>query len=592
MAQPVHSAVLAAMETSRRWIYRALERLRIGDQTFLVLLAAVIGTLAGLGAVAFLVLIRLVEALFFGVLYSAMAPAPYLIFLLPTLGGLAIGPLIRFFPREAKGDGVPAAMESVALHGGIMRPRTVALRTVAAAVTIGSGGSVGREAPIAQIGAALGSTVGQFLRVSGERMRSLVGCGAAGGIAAVFNAPMGGVFFALEVLLGDFSAQTFAPIVIASVVATAVSRAFLGNVLIFRIPPFALESVPQILFCGALGAFCGLTAYLFVRALDSAETRFSSSRIPVWLRPAAGGAVTGLIAVRFPEVLGTDTGALDAALHGALPWTLLLGLAFLKIVATSCSLGSGGSGGVLGPSIFIGGMLGALAGAAAGTLFPFSSGSAGGYTLVGMAAFLAPVVGAPLTAILILFEMTGNYAIILPLLVAVITAMLVFGRFSRHSLYAHSLHKRGIDLVTGREEGVLRTLRVRDVMREEMPTISPSATFGELSSRFLNGSEDYLYLNDDHGALAGVVSFTDLRPYLMEEGLSPLVRARDVATPDPLCVTPDETLFDVLVKFGIKNVAALPVVADPHSRRLIGLIRRKEVLEAYQKRILYSLRSR
>ena len=263
-----------------------MERFRIGPQLFLVLLATVIGVFTGLGAVFFLLLIRLVKSLFFGVLFPAMAPAPFLIFLLPALGGLAIGPLIHYFPREAKGDGVPSAMETIALGGGIIRPMTVALRTVTAALTIGSGGSVGREAPIAQIGAAVGSAVGQFLRVSGERMRNLVGCGAAGGIAAVFNAPMGGVFFALEVLLGDFSMQTFPPIVIASVAAVSVSRAFLGNVLIFRVPQFHLASFPQILICAFLGAACGVIAQLFIRSLDSTEKRFSSSKIPVWRRPA------------------------------------------------------------------------------------------------------------------------------------------------------------------------------------------------------------------------------------------------------------------------------------------------------------------
>lgn len=592
MVERVSSSVLAAVDLWRQWIYRTAERLRIGDQTFLILLATVIGALTGLGAVAFLLLTRFFTSLFFGVLYSAMAPAPYLIFLIPALGGLVIGPLIHYFPQEAKGDGVPSAMEAVALHGGVIRPRTVALRTIAAAVTLGSGGSVGREAPIAQIGAAVGSAVGQFLRVSGERMRSLVGCGAAGGIAAVFNAPMGGVFFALEVLLGDFSAQIFAPIVISSVVATAVSRAFLGNVLIFRVPAFSLQSFPQILACAVLGAACGLTAFLFIRMLVSMETKFSASRIPVWLRAAAGGCATGLIAVKFPQVLGTDTRALDEALHGAFPWILLLGIALLKIVATSFSLGSGGSGGVLGPSIFMGGMIGALGGTFAVSLFPRIAGTVGGYTLVGMAAFLAPVVGAPITAILILFEMTGDYAIILPLLVAVICAMLVFGRFSRFSLYAHSLHRKGIDLITGREEGVLKNLNVRDVMRRELHTVSPSATFSELSARFMFGSDDYLYLTDSEGALTSVISFTDMRPYLKEEALSHLVRAEDIATRNPISVTPEETLLDVLVKFGIKNVAMLPVISDPHTRKLIGGVRRKEVLEAYQKRIIHSARKR
>lgn len=590
MVKKIHAAVLAAMDLPRQWLFRMVERFRIGPQLFLILLATTIGALTGLGAVCFLLLIRLFRGFFFGVLYSAMAPAPYLIFLLPALGGLLIGPLIHFFPKEAKGDGVPAAMETIALGGGIIKPRTVALRTITAAITIGSGGSVGREAPIAQIGAAVGSMVGQLLRVSGERMRNLVGCGAAGGIAAVFNAPMGGVFFALEVLLGDFSAQTFPLIVIASVAAVSVSRAILGNVLIFSVPTFALESFPQIVFCGILGAACGAIAQLFIRSLDATEHKFSSSKIPVWLRAAVGGGMTGIIAIGFPQVLGIDDIALDQALHGALPWTFLLAIGFLKIAATSFSLGSGGSGGVLGPSLFIGGTIGALAGTAANALFPGVAGSVGGYTLIGMAAFLAPMVGAPLTAILILFEITGDYEIILPLLVAVINAMLVSGAISRFSLYTHHLHKKGVDLVRGREEGVLKTLMVRDVMRKEVLTIPSSASFRQLSARFLKEHLDYFYLIDSDGALNGVVSFRDIRPYLMEEGLWDLVRVKDIATSNPVSVTPGESLFDVLIKFGYKNVAILPVIDDPHSRKLIGIIHRKEVLEAYQRRIMSSKR--
>ena len=225
LAESLHAGS-AAM---RRFIYKTLERFHIGDEAFHLLLATIIGCLAGLGSVAFLLLIRFFEKLFFGGIFPAMGSHPYLVFLLPLLGGLLIGPLLQRFPTEAKGDGVPSAMEAIALHGGILRPRTVGLRTLTAAVTIGSGGSVGREAPIAQIGAAIGSAVGQFLKVSASRMRIFVACGAAGGIAAVFNAPIGGVFFSLEVLLGDFSAATFAPIVIASVVSTAVARLLAGE---------------------------------------------------------------------------------------------------------------------------------------------------------------------------------------------------------------------------------------------------------------------------------------------------------------------------------------------------------------------------
>jgi chloride channel protein, CIC family len=592
LVEHVQIPIRNAVNLLRRWILWTAERFRIGDEAFHIILASVIGALVGLGAVAFLLLIRFFQNLFFGTVFPALGSRQYLIFLLPALGGLLIGPLIKYFPRETKGEGIPEAMEAVALQGGIIRLRKVALRTVAAAVTIGSGGSVGRMAPTAQLGAAVGSAVGQFLRVSGERMRSLVGCGAAGGIAAVFNAPIGGVFFALEVLLGDFSKQTFAPIVISAVLATAVSRAILGDTLFFHVPPFTLGSGIQILLCGLLGALCGAAAILLIKTLDSAEERFAGSRVPSWLQPALGGAMVGVIAILFPQVLGTDETALNAAVHGALPWFLLFWIALLKIVATSLSLGSGGTGGILGPSVFIGGMIGAAAGTLANILLPDGAGMVGGYALIGMAAFLAPVVGAPLTAILILFEMTGDYAIILPLLVAVIVSMLVAGRFSRFSLYTHQLHRRGIDLVRGREEGVLRSLRVRDVMRWEVQTVSPDAPFEALVARFFETPVEYLYVTGEGRALLGVISFMDIRPHIKEEGLSHLVRARDIATLDPVSVTPGENLFDALVKLGYKNVANLPVISDPHSRQLIGILRHKDILEAYQRRIVTTEREK
>lgn len=570
----------------RRFIFDTFERFHLGDDVFHLLLATVIGALAGLGAVAFLLLIRFFEHVFFGRIFPAMGSNAYLIFLLPLLGGLLIGPLIRRFPTEAKGDGVPSAMETVALHGGIIRPRTVGLRTLTAAITIGSGGSVGREAPIAQIGAAIGSIVGQFLKVSATRMRIFVACGAAGGIAAVFNAPIGGVFFSMEVLLGDFAAATLAPVVIASVVSTAVARLLLGNVLIFKVPAYILAGFQNLVISAVLGAFCGLAAIFFMRGLESAEKNFSSSRIPLWARTAVGGGMTGVVAIFFPQVLGTDKTTLDAAFAGMYPWFLLLLIGYLKIVATTFSLGSGGSGGVLGPAVFIGGILGAFVGTLTNAWFPGQVGLIGGYSLIGMAAFLAPVIGGPITSILILFEMAGNYAIILPLLVAVVNAMLVARRFSRYSLYTHKLHEKGIDLVSGREANILKEIQVRDVMREEFDSVLPSASLGSITSVFFSSKIDYLYLTGERGDLSGVLSLADLRPHLKDENLWPLVCARDVATLDPVAVMPCESLLDALNKFAYRNVAQLPVVSDPHERRLIGVIRRSDLLDGYQKIVM------
>ncbi len=579
----VKERLQAFSDAARAGIYRFLERYRIGDQVFHLLMAVVIGALSGLGGVVFIETIHFFEGIFFGQLFQSMGRRSELVFLIPMLGGLLIGPVIRRFPKEAKGDGVPYAMESIALHGGIISPRTVAIRTVTAAITQGSGGSVGREAPIAQIGAAIGSAVGQFMKVSAGRMRSFVACGAAGGIAAVFNAPIGGVFFSMEVLLGDFSAATFAPVVVSSVVSTIVMRELLGDVLVFEVPRYMLTSGRAVLISVPLGIVCGLAAVLFMRALESSEKAFSSIRLPVWVKPAIGGAMTGFIAVFYPHVLGTDVTTVDEAVWGYIPWFLLLLIAYLKILATSLSLGSGGSGGVLGPCVFIGAVTGAFVGSAAAPLFPNPYAAPGGCALIGMAAFTGPVIGGPITAILIVFEMAGTYKIILPLLVAVVTAMGVAYQFSRHSLYTGKLSKMGVDLVAGREESVLRRLQVRDVMRNEFDSIDPAAPFCRVISEFFGGKADHLYLAGEGGALQGVIALSDLRPYLKDQGAWPGLTAGDVATPDPVAVMPSESLLDALNKFAYRNAAQLPVVADPHDRKLIGVIRRGDILNAYQK---------
>jgi len=571
------------VEAARQRIYRALEQFRIGDQVFHIMVAVAIGALSGLGGVVFLKAIRFFEGVFFGKVFLAMGKPRELVFLLPMLGGLLIGPLIRRYPKEAKGDGVPSAMESIALHGGILSPRTVGIRTVTAAVTIGSGGSVGREAPIAQIGAAIGSAVGQFLKVGAGRMRSFVACGAAGGIAAVFNAPIGGVFFSMEVLLGDFSAATFAPVVVSSVVSTFVMRELLGNVLVFEVPRYMLTSGRAVLLSVPLGILCGLAAVLFMRMLESSEKAFTALQIPHWIKPALGGALMGFIAIFFPQVLGTDTTTVDEAVWGYFPWFLLLLISFLKILATSISLGSGGSGGVLGPCVFIGAVTGAFVGTVAAPYMPNPFAVPGGCALIGMAAFLGPVIGGPMTAILIVFEMAGDYKIILPLLTAVVISMGVAYQFSRHSLYTHKLHKMGVDLVAGREESVLRRLQVRDVMREEFAQIDPAAPFCKVIGDFFGGPVDHLYLVGGGGVLEGVIALADLRPYLKDRGAWPGLRAADVATANPVAVMPSESLLEALNKFAYRNASQLPVVSDPHERKLIGVIRRGDILNAYQK---------
>jgi len=580
-------AALALGAQLREAVYATAKRLRLSEPAFHLIIASIIGVASGFGAVLFLLLIESFRAFFFEELGGGrIISREAAVLIMPALGGLFIGPLVRLFPTEAKGDGIPSVLEATALHGGIIRPRTVLLRSLSAAITLGSGGSVGREAPIAQIGAAVGSSIGQFLRVSGVTMRSLIGCGAAGGIAAIFNAPIGGVFFALEIFLGEFSALAVAPIVISAVVATAVAHAAWGNVLAFETPSFRLESAAQIVFSAGVGVLCGLAAALLVKTLHSAEHRFSVSRLATWVRPAAGGLMVGVIALAFPAVLGTDSSTLTFALNGDFAWQLLLWIAFLKILATSLSIGSGGSGGILGPAIFIGGILGVAGGGAFGGLWPQAVGSIGGYGIVGMAAFLAPVTGAPLTAALIMLEITGNYLVILPLLAGVTASMLAYHSFCRHSLFHLQLQHKGIDLVRGRESGVLREIVVRDLPHVPAATVAADTPIAEILDRFVTEPVDYLYTVLGEGELTGVISFTDLRPHLRDDQPPPFKIAAEVATPSPVWVTPDENMLSALDKFRYRDMTQLPVVADVHSRRLIGVLRRKDLFEAYHRRLL------
>jgi CIC family chloride channel protein len=572
----------------RKAIFGTLSRLGISDQAFNIILSIIIGGLAGLGAVVFIKLIGFFTWIFFGEIHgNILGENRYLLFILPAMGGLLIAPLIKLYPQEAKGDGVPDAMESITLRGGLIKPRTTLIRTFTAAATLGSGGSVGREAPIAQIGAAIGSSVGQFLRLSGEMMKTLVGCGAAGGIAAVFNAPIGGVFFALEVMIGDFSLQTVAPIVLSSVVATVTMRAFLGNILQFQVPAYELKSVIEFLPYAALGAICGLLAVGFIHLLHKTDEYFHEKlRANPLLKPAIGGLIVGVMAVIFPEILGTNMESVNEALFGIGAWYILLALAIMKVVATSFSIGSGGSGGVLGPSLFIGGMLGGGLGKLFIMLMPNVVSAPGGYALVGMAAFLAAVAHAPITAILIVFEMTNSYKIILPLMTATIISMIVAKRFLAFSLYTFKLHLKGIDIVSGREMGVLKSMRVSDIMKSTFSTINPSATFEELIQQFISNPTNYLYIHDGNHRLEGVITFSDIKSFVREDELSELVRAFDVATTDLVAVSPNDDLFTALNRFGYKNVEQLPVIENRITGKLIGVIYRKDLLQAYQKAII------
>ena len=373
-------------------------------------LGMLVGLLGGLGAVGFRYLIGLFQTVIYGSgsdLATVVQALPWWrVILGPAIGGALVGPLVYFLAREAKGHGVPEVMNSVAREGGVIRKRVVIVKTLASALCIGSGGSVGREGPIVQIGSALGSSLGQILSVSRDNLRVLVACGAAAGIAATFNAPIAGAIFALEIVLADFALPTFTPIILSSVIATVVSRAFLGDYPAFQVPPYQLESAWEIgLYC-ILGVLSGLVAVGFIVALYKSEDLWDAWKIPAYVKASIGGVIIGIIALHFPHIMAVGYDSIGKALLNQEVWTTMVLLVPLKILATSITIGSGGSGGIFAPSLFMGAMFGGAFGIAVHALFPNITSNPGAYATVGMGAVVAATTHAPIQAFLIIFELT------------------------------------------------------------------------------------------------------------------------------------------------------------------------------------------
>lgn len=570
----------------------------LSETNILIILAIAVGAGTGFGALIFISLIEWAHELFFG--YSAGALSSILgageggykwwIVLIPAAGGLLGGPIIFYFAKEAKGHGVPEVMDAVARRGGIIRPQVAAIKALASAICIGSGGSAGREGPIIQIGSAIGSTIGQIFHMSGNRVRILVGCGAAAGISAVFNAPIAGILFSLEIILGDFAVRTFAPVLISSVLASIITRSFLGNHPAFEVPAYELVSAWEIPLYVALGVVCGGVAVMFTRTLGWAETFFDNLKIPELIKPAIGGFLLGIIGIFFPQVFADGYNTIDLALYGRMAFWLMFVLIFLKVAATSMTLGSGNSGGIFAPSLFMGAMIGGAFGSLVHSNFPAFTGSAGAYALVGMAALVGGTTHAPLTAILIIFEMTGDYRIILPLMVAVTFSTLVARHLFEHSIYTIKLVSRGIFLKGGKDLSVLRSLQVYEVMDRQFETISPSTTLSKIISKIESTRESYYMVVDDDRDLHGIISFQDIRGFITKSDLQDLIIAEDIAHTNVITVSPGDNLETAQQKFALQAMQLIPVV-ELGTNRIVAVLRHSDMITIYNKRLIETLSS-
>jgi len=578
---------LAGSFSGNRWF----NHINLNENAVMIIMALFVGVLGGYGAVAFRWLIGSFQNIFFGHgknhFLDFLFTLPWYAKLIPPIiGGAIVGPLVYFFAREAKGHGVPEVMEAVALKGGVIRKRVVVIKAMASAICIGSGGSVGREGPIVQIGSAIGSAFGQILRVSPDRMRTLVGCGGAAGIAATFNAPIAGVMFAMEIILGEFGIATFSPIVVSSVMATVISRAYMGNYPAFIVPQYSLVSVYEIPLYIVLGIIAGLIGVGFTTCLYKAEDLFAKIRIPEYTKAALGGAVIGVIGIFFPHIFGVGYDAIEMVLLEKMAWSIILCLIFVKILATSATLGSGGSGGIFAPSLFIGSMTGAAFGYLAHFLFPDVTATSGAYGLVGMGAVLAAATHGPINAIIILFEMTGSYKIILPLMLSCIISAMLATQIKKESIYTMKLIRRGTDIRAGREINVMRSLLAKDAMTTDVVTVPETMPLKALLKFTISSKHSSFPVVDGNGLLCGIVTFQDFKDVIYEEGLDNLVVAKDLATLKVVTITPDESLDTALKKIGFRNIEQLPVVDAKDSRKILGILSRRDIFASYNKALI------
>ncbi len=577
------------MDTLRqalRPLARLNDQLKRTTNVYMVLVAALIGVVGGYGAVGFRFLLHWMQEVVWQTreysLEHVRGLPSWWVLLAPAAGGVVVGIIVRFWAREARGHGVPEVMEAMVRRNGRIRPRVALAKALASAICIGTGGSVGREGPMVQIGAALASTGGQALRVGARRMRTLVGCGAAAGIAATFNAPVAGALFAVEILLGDFAVPQFSPIVISSVTATVVARQYLGELPAFTIPKYALESPLELLAYVVLGFLAALVGILFIRTLEATEDAFERSRAPVWLTAPFGGLCVGALALLFPGVLGVGYEAMNEALMGSPTAVFLVLLLLAKLAAVCVTLASGGSGGIFAPSLFLGAVLGAAVGTLLQLFFPGGPAPPGAYALVGMGAVVAATTHAPITAIIIIFELTTDYRIILPLMMACIVSTLVSSRVHPESIYTIKLVRRGIRIRAGQDVNVLRRIPVREVMRPDPPRIDPAERLDRILELVLHSRDNTFYVVDADGRYQGAISLQDLRQVLPEaELLRHLVVAEDLAGEGP-SVPADAGLDQVITRLELGYRDELPVLENG---RLVGAVRLEDVLERYRREL-------
>jgi len=552
---------------------------------FVLVLAPVVGVAAGLGGVALVRLIDFSHRLFFTDIRTALNITSVFYFILPPLiGSLLCGPLMFYFAPETVGSGITAVLRAVALRNGTIRPRVAIVKILASAICIGSGGSAGREGPIVQVGAAISSSLAHLLRLSPNQVRSLVACGVAGGISATFNAPLGGVFFAMEVILGRYGPRDFASIVMASVMSGFVTQFYLGRFPAFKVPAYEFQAAEEMPLYLVLGIVCALGGWLYVKTLTFTEDVFSSLRINPVLKPAVGGLLVGIMGFQVNEIFGDGYKTVEDALAGRLPLMVCLGLAFFKILATSATVGSGNAGGLYAPSLFIGALLGGAFGKEAYHFLPGVAACPGVFALVGMGALSAGVAQAPVSSIILLFEISGNYNVILPVMASSIVSTVLLRHWLKGSIFTTGLTKRGIDIWRYRGGDLMGLIPVSEATLGCPPILSPDMSIIEALNTPNPDNIQCLPVLDESGRIKGIAGRNSIIAASLKTNRD--LKVLDVIETDFLISWPDETLREAAMKMDEVPYDTMLVVNRTDPRKLLGVITKTGILIAYHRRLL------
>lgn len=496
---------------------------------------------------------------------------------LPTLGGFAAGLLLLAARRSDDGKGHVDYMEAITIGEGRVPVRQSLWRSASSLVTIASGGSIGREGSMVQLAALSASLLGRIVRVDLKRLRLLVACGAAAGITSAYSAPIAGALFVTEIVLGSIAMESFGPVIVSSVIASITMRQLSNCQAPYEMPPFPAISGLEVLWFVGLGILCGMLAPVFLRLLDASRRLFSRLPAPLPLRLALGGAIVGALSIHTPEVWGNGYSVVNAILHHPWTWQALVAILALKVAATCATVGCGAVGGIFTPTLFVGAVLGTVYGLFANAHLPLVMSAPFAYAIVGMGAFLAATANAPLMAILMIVEMTLSYQVVLPLMLASVVAYFIAHALADTSMYEVTLRRNRERQARLR----LKATRMRELVRPASTVLGLDASVPDMTRVFLEYPVKYLYIVDDANRFQGTVALKDIMSDLLARRALDERRARDYLRCDFAALTPDMPLTAALHRFLAFQGERLPVIASPREPKLLGVVYKTALLEAY-----------